>query len=156
LSQLVRQEHKFDVVVVGGTPGGISAAVSAARLGCRVALVEYHVHVGGMATSGLGKSDIENRYAMSELFEQFVSRVHEHYLAVYGRDSESVRLCHEGYYYETSVAEAVLVQILSEFRLIRVLKGQQLETTSIRGNVACGVVVANRETKNSDDLPGKS
>ena len=155
MSEPANQEHEFDVVVVGGTPGGISAAVSAARLGHRVALVEYHAHVGGMATSGLGKSDIENRDAVSGLFEEFVSRVHEHYLAAHGPDSENVRQCHQGYYYEPSVAEAVLEQILSEFPLIRVLKGQQLESTSLCGNVACGVVVADRKTKKLRRLAGQ-
>ncbi|MFM9146868.1 MAG: FAD-dependent oxidoreductase [Verrucomicrobiota bacterium] len=50
-----------DVVIYGGTPGGITAAISAARLGREVTLVEYHDYIGGMTTSGLGKSDIENR-----------------------------------------------------------------------------------------------
>ena len=34
----------FDVVVVGGTPGGIAAALAAGRLGRSVLLVEYHRH----------------------------------------------------------------------------------------------------------------
>ena len=48
----------YDLVVYGGTPGGIATAVSAARLGRSVALLEYHRHIGGMSASGLGKSDI--------------------------------------------------------------------------------------------------
>jgi hypothetical protein len=155
LSESAKQEYEFDVVVVGGTPGGISAAVSAARLGRRVALVEYHRHVGGMVTSGLGKSDIENRDAISGLFEEFVSRVQEHYLAADGPDSENVRLCHEGYYYEPSVAEAVLEQVLSELPSICVLKGQRLESTVLCGNAACGVVVVDRETKELRQLAGQ-
>ena len=67
----------YDVVVYGGTPGGIAAAISAARLGRSVALVEYHNHLGGMTASGLGKSDIETPDAISGLFREFVSRVHK-------------------------------------------------------------------------------
>ena len=48
-----------DVVVYGGTPGGLASAIAAARLGSRVIVVEPNLHVGGMTTSGLGKSDIE-------------------------------------------------------------------------------------------------
>ncbi len=55
------EQTTFDVVVVGATLGGIATAVAATRLGRKVALIEYHDHVGGMATSGLGKSDVENR-----------------------------------------------------------------------------------------------
>ena len=41
-----------DVVVVGGGPGGLGAAVMAARRGARVLLVERYGHMGGMAVEG--------------------------------------------------------------------------------------------------------
>ncbi|MCD6470508.1 FAD-dependent oxidoreductase [Candidatus Bathyarchaeota archaeon] len=43
----------FDVVVVGGGPGGFSAAVSSARNGAETLLVERYGFLGGMATAGL-------------------------------------------------------------------------------------------------------
>ena len=46
-----------DVVVYGGTPGGVVAAVAAARAGARVVLVEPRTHVGGMIANGLGWTD---------------------------------------------------------------------------------------------------
>ncbi|MDR1881058.1 MAG: FAD-dependent oxidoreductase [Tannerellaceae bacterium] len=58
---------RFDLVVVGGGVAGISAAISAARLGCRVALIndrpvlggnnssEIRVHLGGRIEAGLYK-----------------------------------------------------------------------------------------------------
>ena len=42
-----------DVVVVGGGPGGLSAALAAAREGARVVLIERYGHLGGMMTGGL-------------------------------------------------------------------------------------------------------
>ncbi len=42
-----------DVVVVGGGPGGHSAAVAAARNGVKTILVERYGHLGGMATGGI-------------------------------------------------------------------------------------------------------
>lgn len=42
-----------DVVVVGGGPGGIGAAVSAARNGADTVLIERYGHLGGMGTGGL-------------------------------------------------------------------------------------------------------
>jgi hypothetical protein len=45
--------HEADVIVVGGGPGGHSAAVAAARNGARTVLVERYGHMGGMASGGL-------------------------------------------------------------------------------------------------------
>lgn len=42
---------EFDVVVLGGGPAGITAAASAARLGCRTLLVERYGFLGGMGTA---------------------------------------------------------------------------------------------------------
>ena len=48
--QVIREA---DVIVVGGGPGGIAAAVSAARGGAKTILLERYGHLGGMATGGL-------------------------------------------------------------------------------------------------------
>jgi hypothetical protein len=45
--------YEADVVVVGGGPGGHSAAVAAARNGAKTVLVERYGHLGGLATGGL-------------------------------------------------------------------------------------------------------
>ncbi len=47
------QREAYDVIVVGGGVAGIAAAVSAAREGGRVLLLEKQVNLGGLATSGL-------------------------------------------------------------------------------------------------------
>ena len=45
--------YECDVAVVGGGVAGIAAALSAARQGAKVALVEKQCVLGGLATSGL-------------------------------------------------------------------------------------------------------
>ena len=45
--------HTFDVVVVGGGPAGVTAAVSAARLGGNTLLVEQSDRLGGTALYGM-------------------------------------------------------------------------------------------------------
>lgn len=47
------KKYEFDVAVVGGGFAGISAALSSARLGKKVCLVEASFMLGGLATSGL-------------------------------------------------------------------------------------------------------
>ncbi|MGB3904741.1 MAG: FAD-dependent oxidoreductase [Anaerolineae bacterium] len=45
--------READVLVVGGGPAGLAAAVAAARHGAKVDLIERYGYVGGMATGGL-------------------------------------------------------------------------------------------------------
>src|SRR3989304_10538077 len=45
--------YEADVVVVGGGPGGHSAAMAAARNGARTVLLERYGHLGGMASGGI-------------------------------------------------------------------------------------------------------
>jgi len=42
------EQQNFDVVIIGGGPGGYSAAIRAAQLGRRVALVEKEENLGGV------------------------------------------------------------------------------------------------------------
>jgi hypothetical protein len=52
-AQDIKVFHEVDVVVVGGGPAGVTAAIAAAREGADTILVERYGHLGGMATGGL-------------------------------------------------------------------------------------------------------
>lgn len=49
----IEVRHEVDVLIVGGGPAGIAAAVAAARQGAKVFLAEATSCLGGMGTSGL-------------------------------------------------------------------------------------------------------
>lgn len=49
----IKIDDSYDVVVAGGGLAGVMAAISAAREGCKVIIIEKHGCFGGMATSGL-------------------------------------------------------------------------------------------------------
>ncbi|HUV06720.1 MAG TPA: FAD-dependent oxidoreductase [Spirochaetia bacterium] len=53
LERDIAVEGGYDLVVAGGGPAGVSAAISAGRLGARVLLAEATGCLGGMGTSGL-------------------------------------------------------------------------------------------------------
>jgi hypothetical protein len=72
------QEH--DVVVIGGTPAGISAAISAARAGKKVVIVEQAPVLGGMLSSGVSRADDAIVEANSGIFEEFRQRVARYHL----------------------------------------------------------------------------
>lgn len=51
---LFAQNNYYDVVVVGGTPGGIMSAIAASREGKKVVVLERSAHIGGLPANGLG------------------------------------------------------------------------------------------------------
>jgi hypothetical protein len=83
ISEPARQTKVFkeaDVVVIGGGPGGIASAISAARMGAKTVLVERYGHLGGMATGGLvnilpNLSDISGKQHIFGLVQEIIDRL---------------------------------------------------------------------------------
>lgn len=75
-----------DVVVVGGGAAGVSAAVSAAKNGCSVTLLERYHHLGGMASGGmvLVLDDMVNgsEITVSGIVAEFIGRMEREGMAV--------------------------------------------------------------------------
>lgn len=69
----------FDVVVYGGTSGGVIAAVAAGREGARVVLLEPGRHLGGMTTGGLGRTDHGRKEVVGGYSLEFYQRVGKKY-----------------------------------------------------------------------------
>lgn len=143
-----------DVVVLGGTPGGIATAVAAARLGSSVIVVEHHARLGGMAASGLGWSDIEDRRLVRGFFKEFVDRVKAHYVAAHGPHSAQVRLCRDGYHYEPKVAEAVFLGFLAEIPRINVLSSHTLVAAAMQRGRPREITIRDRRSGGLRTLRG--
>lgn len=78
--------ERFDVVIVGGSSAGIGAAIGAARLGVRVALIEDTPVLGGMLANGISNIDAYSRGSMSGVFEEFRQQVKAHYADYHAAD----------------------------------------------------------------------
>ncbi|MYH43098.1 MAG: FAD-dependent oxidoreductase [Acidimicrobiia bacterium] len=79
---------RSDVVVVGGGPAGLAAAVSAARGGASVTLLERYAHLGGLAAGGMvlvldDFADGPDEITVRGLAQEMVDRLHVLGLAVY-------------------------------------------------------------------------
>lgn len=126
---LQARTRSCDVVIVGGTPAGITAAIAAAREGMECVILERSAHVGGLPANGLGATDIATRGATAGLFARFVALNRAHYEQTYGAGSPQVRDCSDGYRFEPSVAEATFARMLGEAGpgRIEVLTGRQFD-----------------------------
>jgi hypothetical protein len=74
--------QSYDVVVYGGTPAGIMAAIEAHRQGASVALIEPGSRIGGMTASGLGATDVSTTFAkkaVGGLAREFYTRIYSYY-----------------------------------------------------------------------------
>src|SRR5262245_55863915 len=79
-SPLPAEEAKsYDIVVYGGTSGGVTAAIQSARMGKTVVLIEPTKFLGGLTTGGLGATDIGNKKAIGGMAREFYHRIWEHY-----------------------------------------------------------------------------
>jgi hypothetical protein len=72
-------QQSFDLVVYGGTAGGVTTAVSAARHGLKVALLEPRNHIGGMVSGGLSGTDMGKKEVIGGMALEFYYRAGQRY-----------------------------------------------------------------------------
>ncbi len=139
--------ERYDVVIVGGTPGGIMAAISSARQGKNVVILERSEHIGGLPANGLGATDIATRGATTGLFMEFVQNIHKYYVDTYGEDSEQVKYCSNGYHFEPHVAALIFEQMLKRERGVTVLTQRQFDAeegnVKMQGDFIKSIVIKN-------------
>lgn len=76
------RELAADVLVVGGSFGGVAAALTAARMGCRVILTEENAWIGGQATAQgipLDEHPWAEDYGRTQSYAEFRSRARDYY-----------------------------------------------------------------------------
>jgi hypothetical protein len=67
--------HEADVCVFGGTSGGVTAAVQAARMGKTVILAEPGKHLGGMTSGGLSAVDIGDPRSVGGIAREYFTQL---------------------------------------------------------------------------------
>lgn len=77
----------FDVVVIGGGPAGMAAALAAHKAGARVAIVEREQHLGGILRQcihpGFGLLHFKQELTGPEYAQRFIDQVHATDIALF-------------------------------------------------------------------------
>ena len=123
-----------DVLVYGGTPGGIAAALAAGRSGRTVLVVEPYARVGGLVTNGLSHADFRTFEGFSGLYLEFTRRVGDHYRKEYGPDSPQARGNFRGTHAEPRVNQAVFDAMLAAVPTITVVTRTALVSVERKGD----------------------
>lgn len=98
---------EYDLVVYGATAGGVTTAVSGARAGLKVALLEPRHNIGGMASGGLQRTDVGRREVIGGMALEFYYRA--------GVKYNMARYLHEvAWLMEAHVAETIFKEMLRE------------------------------------------
>ncbi len=71
--------YAADVIIYGGTPAAITAAVQVSKMGKSVIIVSPDKHLGGMSSSGLGFTDTGDKSVIGGLSREFYQRIYKYY-----------------------------------------------------------------------------
>jgi hypothetical protein len=143
----------FDVVIYGGTSGGIAAAIQTARMGRTAVLIEPTQFLGGLTTGGLGATDIGNKRAIGGIAREFYGRVWQHYQRPesWSRQTRDEYVNRRGsandpaeqtqWTFEPKVASQIYDEMLRDVRdRVTIVKGERLDLA--RGVVKQGTRIA--------------
>lgn len=154
-------DESADVIVYGGTSGGVIAAVQAGRMGKRVILIEPTRHLGGMTTGGLGATDMGNEKAIGGVSREFYQRVLRHYQnnSAWKYETPEQYAKRERYYqadalfgFEPHVAEKIYDQMLAEAH-VQVVRGERLDLKN--GVTKDGPRIVSIRMESGRTFPGK-
>jgi len=126
---------RYDVIVYGGTSGGVVAAVQAARMKASVLLIEPGQHLGGLTSGGLGATDFGHPDSIGGISREFYRRVKQYYAnpAVWKQEKPGDYRSHRHdpaadvmFHFEPHVAEKIYREMVREAG-VTVVFGERLE-----------------------------
>lgn len=150
--------ESFDVVVVSGSSGGFGAALAAGRMGAKVALIEDTPVLGGMLANGISNIDTYSYESLSGIFEEFRTRVKEHYRPVFGTDpvfrnrqapprdykGRQSNAPQEGGRWEPHVANTIFKQMIASVPNVKIYYNTWATGALLRGNRIIGVTAEDK------------
>lgn len=138
-------QQSYDLVVYGGTAGGVMTAIAGARHGLKTVLLEPRTHVGGMATGGLSRTDTGVREVIGGLALEFYYRVGNRYNMRSYKNPVA-------WFYEPKVGESVMREMLQEAGVTLLLHHRLRESSGV---TLQGAEITEITTENGARFRGK-
>lgn len=130
-----------DVVVGGGGPAGLAAAISAARAGAKVMLIEEHGFLGGTCTAGMVSSwnnwERPGAPEMEGVYQELIDRLKKSDGIVGSRDGERQR------FFDVEALKYVLDEMMDEVG-VTVLFHTMITDAVVDHDRVIGVVAQNK------------
>lgn len=112
-----------DVVIVGSTPAGISAAVQLTRMGKKAILLSADDRIGGMTTGGLGRTDVGRPEAFGGFAREFYRAVSAY---ATGEWSDRAQWCF------SPSAALRLLEIVEKREKLDIRRGERLDRGKVK------------------------
>jgi hypothetical protein len=131
----VSQSVECDICIYGATSAAVTAAVQAASMNHKVAILAFNRNIGGMTTSGLDATDVGNKHVIGGLARKFYKEIGNWY------DSDE-----EQWFFEPHVASKIMqswlehknISIFTECRLSGLEKtGKQIIAIHTEKGLTC-------------------
>lgn len=154
LATTVTMAAQYDVVVIGGTPAGIAAALAAGRAGKRVMLVEQAPVPGGMLSSGVSRADDAVLESNSGVFEEFRQRIAKYHRTALASDPvvkehlARPRVRHSvanGQAWEPKTAARIYAEMMAEVPTISARYSEVPVSAEVQGDRIVAVVTEDRK-----------
>ena len=125
LASATAAAQSYDLVVYGGTAGGVMTAFSGARQGLKTVLLEPGTHLGGMVTGGLSGTDVGRSEVIGGLALEFYWRAGKHY----GLNRHLQDLA---WMPEPGAGEKIMREMLAEAKVTVLYKHRLVEKQGVR------------------------
>lgn len=154
----------YDLVVIGGTPGGIACAVRAAREGLSVLLVNHTQHLGGFVTSGAGGWEAPYDGLRSPIYGEMITGAANYYAKTYGEESpqhivslpsKTSRAHIDRPKIEPRIAEMLFNQMVEKEKTLTVLLGHIVTKAERDGSLIQSVTLKPMHGESTITVSGK-